>query len=352
MSDMRLLNLPRLSFGGVLLAVITLVSSGLSAYCGWMLAHGTNIVIQSCSAGAGATIALLLAINTTRAANAYANHDAVRYRSLMRYCLLLAVFNWVTDFGAASVLRDATNVASKNVNLVAAHKRGEVERMEARLSKIREDLEQYKDTKTSGFYEAELIKLKSTLGGDGRNIWQRSRECADVTVKESQEHCAEIAATKQGISDANRKRTLEDERLTLTQQLPAAKLASQNNEQQSNPVVAQIGNFAAFVLLSFEQTDGQIKWGVLIFTLLWTMVFSVIIFKESWADGLASAHVDELTIPRNPYLSDHRPEARRDSERGRETIVLQSETIRRDQATDALEKALDRLRKKYKAEAA
>ncbi len=331
MSDMKIITLPRIRVGSVLLAVITIVSSGLSAYCGWMLAHGTNIVIQVMSAGAGGTIALLLAMNTARAATSYANNDAANYRSLMRYCLLLAVFNWVTDFGAASVLRDATNVASQNVNMVASQKAGEVQRMEARLAKIRQELMPYKDTKTAGFYDAQLITLKSTLGADARNIWQRSRQCADVTIKESQEHCAEIAAAKQGIADANRKRTLEDERLALTQQLPAAKLASQTNQKESNPVVAQIGNFAAFVLLSFEHSDGQIKWGILIFTLAWTMLFSVIIFRESW--GAAIVEVRDNPEPqwaRNEWLPDQRPQAAEDTAKGATTVNLNAHMFEND----------------------
>lgn len=353
MTDMKLFTLPRITFANLLLVLITVVSSGLSGYCGWMLAFEQHVAIKCLSAGAGASIAMLLSINTIRAARYYVAEDKASYISAMRYCLILAVFNWVTDFGAASVMRDHTFVASKNTNIAAQQKLGEVKRIESRIAKINKDLVSYKDTKTPGFYEAELIRLKATLGADARNIWQRSRQCADVTIKESQDHCAEISAAKQGISDAQRKRKLEDERLVLTQQLPQAKAASQVTKQTSNPVVAQIGNFAAFVLLSFEHSDGQIKWGILIFTLLWTSIFSMIIFRESWQDGLAqAARAEPSPIARNPYLADSRPEAAHEAAQGRETIVLQSETIRSEQATDALERALENLRSRYKAETA
>ena len=349
MSDMRLIKLPRLTLGSLLLFVITIVSAGLSAYCGWMLAHGTNVLIQICSAAAGGSIALLLAMNTEAAAHAYASKDTANYKRLMGYCLLLAVFNWVTDFGAASVLRDATNVASQNVNTVADQKRGEVDRIERRLQELDGILRRQRDIKDPGHYQNQLLVLKSTLGADGRNIWQRSRECADVTVKESQDHCAEIGQAKQMVAQAQTKRRLEDERLTLTQSLPQAKLESQQHQAESNPVVAQVSNVLSVVFRTFQHTDGTIKGGVLGFTLLWTAMFSMIIYMQSWNAGLA-----KVTRPAEPnwadnwQLPDARPEAPAATQAGQNTIILQSETVRQDQATEALELALQRLNQRFK----
>ena len=345
MSEMKVINLPRVRVGTLLLGLITVVSTGLSGYCGWMLAYEQHIAVKLLSAGSMSTIALLLALNTLRAAKHFVAEERAQYASAMRYCLVLFAANWVTDFNAASVLRDATNIASSNKNIVATQKLGEVKRIENRLSAIKSELKPYAATKTSGHYEAQLLTLKSTLGADGRNIWERSGHCGTkgdvkVTIKESQDHCAEIAQAKQGISDAVAKRRLQDERLALTQQLPAAKLESQGNQKMSNPVVAMIGNLITVPLQTFQHSDGQIRWGLLLFTMLYTLIFSYIIFRESWGSAVADARENkEAQWARNEWLPDHRPQAARDTARGAASVSLNT-TVFADDNTEVLRRAV------------
>jgi hypothetical protein len=282
-----------------------------------------------------------------RAATAYKAGNVPGYKSLMKYCLILAAFNWVTDFGAASVLRDATNVFSQNTNRTATQRLGEVKRIEDRLVYLRTELAKMKDIKTEGHYTAQLGILKATLGNDGRNIWQRSKGCDDVTIPESQEHCRLIGAAQKGASAAQLKRRYQDERLTLTQQLPAAKQASQEVKQESNPVVAQIGNFASLVLLSFEHSNGQIKWGILIFTLCWTMIFSLIIFRESWGSAIAAPIDHDSPWARNEWLPDQRPQAARETAAGQEAMALRTTnntTVFNDANLDVIKRAAAKAR--------
>jgi hypothetical protein len=334
---MQLFDFSRLRVDALLLFVITVASSALSAFCGWQIASGTHTAIQLVSAASFACIAVILSQNVYAAALAYGHRDRQEARRLVKYCLVLAAFNWLTDFGAASVIRDFTNVATQNTNIAAAQKLGEVKRIEGELGEINAKIAKHAGLEGPDYWRAEIRGLKTVLGVDARNIWQRSKQCADVTLRESREHCAEITKAEQGLARAIDVQSMKARRLALTAALPAAKQASQQKQETSNPVVAQISNFVAMARLTFEPAPGEIKWGLLIFTATYTGVFSLVIFLQSWNAGLRDVRAGAVSAnfpAQNTILTDDRPIAPEATMQG--AVHYQTTTDRRQRELDAI----------------
>jgi len=313
MSDMSFFSFPRHFTKSATLMIVTLSSMGLSAYCGWQLAYGVDNImglplIPLASAGVIACFAAIFSEWTGDAARSYVRGDVKEYRSNMRYVLLIAVANLLTDFSVASFIRTSTNVEVTNDNRTAKHTQGTVQRLETRLGEVRKELAELKNIEGPAFYRAEIRTLKSTLGNDGSNIYERSGHCGTngkvkVTLKESQDHCAEIGRQEQLLEQAHDKKRLETERLTLITQLPIAKEKSQQAPEKVNPVAATVGQLVTLALRRFKLEEHEIKWGTVLLTLFLVIILNVVIFRQSWAIGKYEAENETVNWAQNPELT-------------------------------------------------
>lgn len=146
--------------------------------------------------------------------------------------LMFSAMDLGTNIAAIFAMREGSIIVSEHKTKVAKSVRGEFQRIKAELEALSGKLRKYDadGIKTPSFYDAVIADLKTVLGGDGRNIWQRSKECVDVTLPESRSHCAKINEAKKKKSRAEEKVALTARYTALASTMPKTVEAVKENQ--------------------------------------------------------------------------------------------------------------------------
>ena len=293
----------------------TLASMALSAYCGWNTAAGSHISIKVAYAVMFSLVAFGLSVYVVRRERYRLSRDKEAYTGARRIVWFLLAANLLTDYSASASLRDLTNVKADNETTIATNARNEVTRIETRLADLKGEKAWRTKYSAPDVYDAQ-INAQKQITENGRNIWQRSKECTDTTVASSQAVCQAIANLNAEKANAQRRQVVLAEISALDKELREAKADVAENGVASNAGLAPIAKLVSMVTLTLDNEKSDIQWGENFFVLFFTVVISSAIYFSSADLGRRLGpmpdpmQMDEQppSEPVNWWLADERPE--------------------------------------------
>lgn len=337
-----------------LLMVFSLSSAFLSAYCGWSLANQSGFGVQLFFSLFLGCIPLAMGVAVMRSSRYYSARDRGGFQRNLLLVLILIPLNLLTDYGASSVIRDQTNVASANTNTKQTDLRDSLKRKRKELATLKKE-RAWHDTGilSPDAYDARVLALKNETE-NGRNIWKRSKECTNTTVASSQRVCQAIATALANKSIAQR-------RMELLPEIQAREAEISRLEKQfksdggftSNPAIAQIKKMVAWATFSLDHSKAQISWGENGLMLVTTIALTAAISFFGWEIGQRRGALAEPPSQwaRNWQIPDDRGDVGADGNpvdpatrpnAGQEAYILESHTVRKSNAGLAMQRALQR----------
>ncbi len=265
-------------------AAFTLASAGLSAYFGWLRAMGTVAPVQIASAAICGGIALALAMFVTRRERLRYEGRTPHFRSAGVAVFILLIANITTDFMATQSLFDLTSTRADNINTDAINARNTVRDLNDRVKDLKSETAFKTKFDAPEAYTA-LINQQKQITERGRNIWQRSKQCTDTTVKSSQDVCVEIASLQANRENAKRRQVILPELAELERQLAAAKKVVAANRKEANAAVTPVDNLTGMLVNALDPSKDTRKWGQNYFIAFLTLVFSAAIYYIAKEQG-------------------------------------------------------------------
>ena len=267
-------------------AAFTVASAALSGYFGWLRAAGTIAPVQIASAIICGGIALALAMFITR-------RERLRYEGIKRNAAyrsagfavwILLIANVTTDFMATQALFDLTSTRADNMNTEAINARNTVKNLQGRIDNLKAEAA-FKTTWDSPAAFTARITQQKQITENGRNIWQRSKQCTNTTVASSQAVCVEIATLEANRENAKRRQVILAEIASLEKQLIEAKKVVRANKKEANAASTPVDNLTSMVLNALDPSKDAKKWGQNYFIAFLTLVFSAAIYFISKEQG-------------------------------------------------------------------
>lgn len=278
----------------------------LTAYFGWTLGEGV-FVLAVVLAGLFAAVSRAAPLMTQYAAE-YAMTGV--YRAAAACAVFGGLFffaDLLTNYGAASAIRDNNIISAKHNNAVASDLRGEVTRLEKRISEIRATTQfqtQYLAPEAyDGLIEsAELARKNEALRGGCK------RKCEEKTEK--------LASLQADKANAAHRQALLSEMKTLESELVQAKLKAAATPTKASAALSQIKNLAGLLTLEIAPSEFAKTWtnsGIMAVGALLVSIGSVI---TAMILGLRIGQrrmepYQDPPVAQNPYLPDQRPETLR-----------------------------------------
>lgn len=298
----------------VMSAGFTLASMALSAYCGWNTAAGSHMAIKIAYAIMFSLVAFGLSVYVVRRERYRLSRDREAYTGARRIVWFLLAANLLTDYSASASLRDMTNVQANNETTVANNARNEVTRIETRLADLKGEKAWRTKFSAPEAYDAQ-INAQMQVTENGRNIFQRSKECTDTTVASSQAVCQAIANLNGEKAMAQRRQVVLAEIAALDKELRGAKADVAENGIASNAGLAPIAKLVSMLTLTLENQQSDIQWGENFFVLFFTIVISSAIYFSSADLGRRLGPMPDPMMPEEPapiepenwWITDERP---------------------------------------------
>jgi hypothetical protein len=338
-----------------LLAVFSLSSAFLSAYCGWSLAANSGLAVQLFFSLFIGCIPLAMGVACLRSSRYYAAREKGGFQRNFLLVLILIPLNLLTDYGASSVIRDQTNVASANTNTKQTDLRDSLKRKRKELATLKKE-RAWHDTGilSPKAYDARILALKNETE-NGRNIWKRSKECTNTTVASSQRVCQAIATALANKSIAQRRMELLPEIQNRESEISQLeKQFKSDGGFTSNPAIAQIKKMVAWATFSLDHSKAQISWGENGLMLVTTIALTAAISFFGWEIGQRRGALEkaperwarnwQLEDDRGDYGADGRPvDLSTTPQAGRESYIRETHhTVRKSNAGLAMQRALAR----------
>lgn len=300
--------------------VFTIGSTGLSGYCGWLVADGNSIPVRLASMCLFAMVAVALSNWVVRReryelslAEAEEKKDRVGYlqakKKLRRArfavgALLLA--NIATDYSASASLRNLTITKADNVNTVAVNARNEVSRIESKIKDLKGESAWRTKYEAPASYEAKISE-QMQITDRGRNVFARTKGCTDTTLAVSQAVCQRIKQLEGDKANAERRQVVLAELKTLGEQLATAKQQVANTPRSGNAALAPIVQLVQMLTQTLNNDKADVQWGLNYFVLFMTFVFSAGIYFCSAELG---SRMGPMSSPR-PFEDEPAPRRQR-----------------------------------------
>lgn len=127
--------------------------------------------------------------------------------------LVAAVFIFgdvMGNFGMAAYSREGSSLLARNTNTAVQYRQRQIDELRKNIQRAR-DSDLFKaNLRTAGAYRTHKSQIENrVVAGGGRNIFQRSKGCTNVTLPESEKLCFEWNAAREGIANAEEKERLE-----------------------------------------------------------------------------------------------------------------------------------------------
>jgi hypothetical protein len=258
--------------------VLIAVSACLTFYFGWT--QGENVFPLNLVLGiGGAGVSFLSGLLARWTAQSIAEG----YRFMAVLCAVSAAtalfLDVMSNYGAAVAFRENNMKAAENVNRVANDAAERVQELEGTLAKIRENKAWNHTTlETPGVYEAKIAQLKSKIDKRGRRIYDRSKQCLDVTLPESEALCAQIRSAQGELSLATERVFLRKRETEVMAELRQARGESAEKPNVASAVRAQVFGLARMLTGKLEPSEGEKIWTNVGIAAGFAMAISVLAF--------------------------------------------------------------------------
>lgn len=271
------------------------ISMMMSGYFGWAIMGGWSIF----AAGMAVTCAIvcyLVSYFAKDASKAWQRGNFINFSSSVALCCVAVAFNIVSDYSTASIFRDQLVVATDNNNTVAENARREVTRIENEILNRRMETAWRTPYESPETYDAKINQQKQIVD-NGRNVWQRTKECSDTTLPTSSQVCQAIDQLKADKANAERRQIILSELKTLGEQLQIAKGEVSDQKVISNPAQAQVQSITTWFLLDRETSDRTDWWGAKAIMLYMTVLSTAIITYLGFKIGALQAQYEAEEVP-------------------------------------------------------
>ena len=284
--------------------VVTLVSMGFTGFFGW-IAGGGYIFFSIVGAVGLATISALSPLLWSRVAVMQAKGNGLAAGVLACFAMLFLVTDALTNIGSVFAMRETEIVGVKNTNENAHNARDQVERIKKRMADIRGQTTWQTDYLSPEAYDYEIAALQNETER-GRNIYQRSKQCSDTTVKSSQRVCQAIASAQANKANATKRLELKAEMVQLQEELTQAKADVVDTPTVVSAAMTQVEKLTSLATLTLNPDADQQETGYLIITGLLGIVMAIAPAIGAWALGLTPAPAAPgAPVSRAPYIANH-----------------------------------------------
>jgi hypothetical protein len=196
--------------------------------------------------------------------------------------------------------------------VLAENARTEVQRLESAIANLKGEAAWRTKYESPETYDA-LIYEQRNKTDRGANIWTRTKNCTDTTLKVSEEVCTEIARLTAQKANAIRRQVILSELKTLGAQLVEAKAEVETHKKVSNPALAQVRSITTWFNLDRSPTDHSDFWGAKSIMLYMTILLTALICVLGWELGQYRPIIEPPAPkrPRNRWIAaeNHPPEA-------------------------------------------
>lgn len=286
----------------------------LTAYFGWTL--GADILVL------GIILALLFGA-ISRAAPLLTKYAAEYFATgSPRVAGICAAFaglffcaDVLTNFGSAAAIREQEMVTASNRNATAKDIRGEVSRLEKRISAIQQQTSWKTDYLAPSAYDALIASATLARDNEAKRKYC-GRKCEAKTAE-----LAELQANK---ANAERRLALKAEMVQLEKELVEAKLKAANTQTVASAALSQVKNLAGLLTLSIAPDEFSKTWtnnGIMVVAAVIISLGSVLTSmvlgfragsrRQEWEAQEADHHAPTAD---NRWLPDQRPPEERQAD--------------------------------------
>lgn len=342
--------------------VFTITDAAMTAGFGWLVA--SSFIMKPVYFGALGALSYVLAFLPVVAFALMARN----YRSLAVLVLIIYAggfgANFFSNYGLSAAVFKGNIIAADNANLLFDDARAKVIRLRKRDGELTAQIN-WKPKAGGEVWLApkaydDLIEGAKQKAEHGRNIFKRSKGCTDTTVKSSEVVCQLIKSLRATKENAIARNGLIEERKQIRAELKEAEqIASTRPKEMS--IAANQSEYLARLFTQSLDPEQQVKdWTLIYVAVGISLLVSIFAHLCNLISALNLADLSEPEEPqyaRNWQLPDRRsnPDPSTTAQAGREVYVLQSETVRQEDASRALDmtlKALDmtqaRLNERFK----
>lgn len=229
-------------------------------------------------------------------------------------------FDIAGNFGIAAYTREGSSLVARNSNSAVAKREARIERLKSLIAEAQSKPVYKAELRSAGAYRNHMVQLQNTLNKSGRNIFQRSKGCTDVTLPESQALCFEWSSAKQGLESSEEQTRLRADVVAWERQIGELEMAIIANPQTTSGAIAQSLLFARLWNQTLKPGEEAATWadmgvaGAMGFISTFGAIFCAL------AAGWLGVRPRYETVERNPYhragyVPDYRDDDVREFER-------------------------------------
>ena len=276
--------------------ILVSASMFLSGYYGYSLMLGeapfAHIMFGVC-----ASVAFLVSLLVRLAAYRFNQGNWVSFVMATVMAGIAILFNIVSDYSSATILRDQYMTTVYNDNKLHENAIAESKRLEKAIANLRSETAWRTKYESPETYEALIMEQKQRTDR-GRNIFARTKQCTDTTLPVSEQVCREIARLEAQAANARRRQVILAEIKTLGDQLKVARGEAETNKKMTNPALAQTRALTAWFTLDRESDDRTDWWGGKSIMLYLTVLLTGLITILGWELGGSQTPIREAPQPR------------------------------------------------------
>lgn len=218
------------------------------------------------------------------------------------FAAIFFLYDVATNFGTGAMFRELELTTASNANTKAKDVRNDVSRIQGRIDTIVKRTAWQTDYLAPESYDSEILKFKSETE-NGRNIFQRSKECSNTTLESSQRVCQGIASALANKQNAIERKGLKAEMQQLERELADAKARSADTPTVASAAMTHARNAGAFITGSMEPSDKALFWSNYGLTFSAALMCSLAGFVTSLLLGWMQSPETDTLPPRERLLT-------------------------------------------------
>lgn len=244
-------------------------------------------------------------------------------------CVLFIGFwlNLASNAGFSAAMLQTEIVQAKNANVLARDAREHVARLRKRDAELTARINWEPQAGGKVWLSPEaydgMINAAKQETENGRNIWQRSKQCTNTTLESSQRVCQRIASLEATRANAMARTPLINERNQVRAELKDAERYSKQNQMAVSAGASQAEFVARFVTANLKPGQAVMDWT----TMLTALAISFLISLLGWTLNAAA-----ILLPAPERPEEQRAHVPQPRYLPAEPIALHAEDARQAQA--------------------